>query len=118
MYKFHNNLLPPVFNPYFNSIRMTHNYNTRLSSKMTYAIPKVRNYGIFNVRCQSFKVWNDISDDIRRLPLRRFEKNLKLILLENTSTGNSFSPLSFSTLIFIAFLTLFVKLRMSMCFSV
>ena len=49
MYKFHNNLLPPVFDPYFNSVGMLHNYNTRLSSKMTYVIPKVRtNYGKFN----------------------------------------------------------------------
>ena len=42
MYKFHNNLLSSVFDPYFNSVRMLHNYNNRLSSKMTYVIPKVR----------------------------------------------------------------------------
>jgi len=83
MYKFHNNLLPRVFNPYFNSVRMIHNYSTRLSSKMTYAIPKVRtNFGIFNIRFQGSKVWNDISDDIKLLPLKRFKKNLKLILIE------------------------------------
>ena len=35
MYKFHNNLLPSVFDPYFNSVRILHNYNARLSSKMT-----------------------------------------------------------------------------------
>ena len=35
MYKFHNNLLPSVFDPYFNSVRILHNYNTNLSSKMT-----------------------------------------------------------------------------------
>ena len=54
-----------------------------LSSKMTYVIPKVRtNYGTFNIRFQSAKVWNDISDDIKLLPLKIFKKNLKLILLE------------------------------------
>ena len=37
MYKFHNNLLPPVFDPYFNSVRMLHNYNTRLSSDLCYS---------------------------------------------------------------------------------
>ena len=69
MYKFHNNLLPSVFDPYFNSVRMLHNYNTRLSSKMTYDIPKVRtNYGTFNIRFQGPKVWNDISDDCTRKP--------------------------------------------------
>ena len=83
MYKFHNNLLPSVFDSYFNSVRMLHNYNTRLSSKMTYVIPKVRtNYGTFNIRFQGAKVWNDISDDIKLLPLKIFKKNLKLILLE------------------------------------
>ena len=83
MYKFHNNLLPPVFDPYFNSVRMIHNYNTRLSSKMSYAISKVRtNYGVFNIRFQSSKVWNDISDHIKLLPLKSFKKNLKLILIE------------------------------------
>ena len=82
MYKFHNNLLPPVFDPYFNSV-IIHNYNNRLSSKMSYAIPKVRtNYGIFNIRFQGSKVWNDISDHIKLLPLKSFKKNLKLILIE------------------------------------
>ena len=65
------------------SVRMLHNYNTRLSSKMTYVIPKVRtNYGTFNVRFQGAKVWNDISDDLKLLPLKMFKKNLKLILVE------------------------------------
>ena len=83
MYKFHNNLLPSVFDPYFNSVWMLHNYNTTLSSKMTYVIPNVRtNYGTFNIRFQGAKVWNDISDDIKLLPLKIFQKNLKLILLE------------------------------------
>ena len=27
-------------------------------------------YGIFNVRFQGAKVWNDISDDIKLLPLK------------------------------------------------
>ena len=62
---------------------MLHNCNARLSSKMTYVIPQVRtNYGIFNIRFQGAKVWNDISDDIKLLALKIFKKNLKLILLE------------------------------------
>ena len=63
--------------------RMLHNYNARLSNKMTYVTPQVRtNYGIFNIRFQGAKVWNDISDDIKLLALKIFKKNLKLILLE------------------------------------
>ena len=77
MYKFYNNLLPPVFDPYFNSVRMFHNYNTRLSSKMTYVISKVRtNYGNFNLRFQGAKVWNDTSDDLKLLPLEFLRKIL------------------------------------------
>ena len=50
---------------------------------MTYVIPQVRtNYGTFNIRFQSVKVWKDINDDIKLLPLKIFKKNLKLILLE------------------------------------
>ena len=51
---------------------------------MTYAIPQVRtNYGTFNRRFQSAKGWNDISDDMKRLPMNIFKKNLlTLILLE------------------------------------
>ena len=37
-HKFHKKLLPPVFDPYFNSVRKTHIYDTRLSSKMTYSM--------------------------------------------------------------------------------
>ena len=63
--------------------RMLHNYNARLSSKMTNVIPQVRtNYGIFNIRFQDAEVWNDISDDIKLLALNILKKNLKLILLE------------------------------------
>ena len=83
MYKFHNNLLPSVFDPYFNSFRMLHNHNTRISSKMTYVIPTVRaNYGTFTIGFKGAKVWNDISDDIKLLPLKYFKKKLNLILLE------------------------------------
>ena len=46
-------------------------------------IPKVRtNYGTFNIRFQGAKVSNDISDDLKLLPLKMFKKNLKLIFVE------------------------------------
>ena len=57
-------------------------YQNRLPSKMTYFIPQVRtNYGTFNITFQGAKVWNDISDDIKLLPLQIFKKNLKLMFL-------------------------------------
>ena len=37
------------------------------------ALPKTRtNYGIFNIWYQGVKVWTDISDDMKLLPLKHF----------------------------------------------
>lgn len=71
---------------FFNPVRNVHSYNTRLSSRMTYAISKARtNYGIFNIRFQGAKVWNDISDDIKLLSLKRFKERLSRFSLLNTN---------------------------------
>ena len=49
---------------------------------MTYAIAKARtNYGILNIKFQGVKVRNDISDDIKLLPLKHFQNKLKALLL-------------------------------------
>ena len=82
MCKFHNQLLPSVFDAFFNPVRNIHSYNTRLSCRMTYAIPKARtNYGILNIKFQVVKVRNDISDDIKLLPLKHCQNKLKSLLL-------------------------------------
>ena len=83
MFKFHNQLLPSVFDTFFNPVRNIHRYNNRLSSRKTYANPKpTTNYGIFNLRFQGAKVWNDITDDIKLLYLKRLKKKLKSILID------------------------------------
>ena len=66
MFKVHNQLLSPAFDPYFNSVRTIHRYNTILSRKMNF---QEKNYGIFNIKFQGAEVWNDVSDDIELLPL-------------------------------------------------
>lgn len=49
---------------------------------MTYAIPKARaNYEIFNIKFQGAKVWNDVSDDIKLLSIKRFKEKFKSVLL-------------------------------------
>ena len=84
MYKFKNQLLPTNFNVFFALVKETHNYNTRLSSRMTYALPKIRtNYGIFNIRYQGAKIWNAISDNIKLLSLKQFKKKLKSSIIES-----------------------------------
>ena len=78
MYKFHNNLLPIAFDIFFTRVSETHNYNTRLSSKISYSLPKVRtNYGIFNIRFQGPKLWNSISEDIKILSIWKFKAEIK-----------------------------------------
>ena len=63
MHKFHNNNLPVAFNNYFTPVNQTYDYNTRLASKSTYSIPKIRtNYGIFNLRYQGAKVWSTLDE--------------------------------------------------------
>ena len=105
---------PSVFDPYFNSVRMLHNYNTRLSNKMTFVIPKVRtNYGTFIIGLQGAKEWNDLNDDIKLLPLKIFKKNLFL-----RNTNNSSSLTLFFTLIFLPFWTLLVLCVSLLCVSV
>ena len=43
---------------------MIHQYNTRLATKKTYYLPKIRtNYGKFNIRLMGVKIWNDVEDD-------------------------------------------------------
>ena len=51
MYKFHKQLLPSVFSNFFTAVRSIHNYNTRLASKSSFALPISHfNYGIFSIR--------------------------------------------------------------------
>ena len=48
---------------------------TQGSSRMTYALPQTKtNYGIFNIRYQGAKIWNAISDNIKLLSLKQFNK--------------------------------------------
>ena len=67
MKKFHNRLLPSVFDEFFTSANDIHDYNTRFSTNQTFGIPKVRtNYGIYDIRFQGAKVWNVIAKDLRK----------------------------------------------------
>ena len=58
MHRFHDRLLPSVFDTSsFAKVNLSHNYNTRLSQKHSYIILNVRtNYGKFNIRFQGPKV--------------------------------------------------------------
>jgi hypothetical protein len=61
-----------------------HSYNTRLACKKAYYLPNPRtNYGIFNIRFQGTKIWNDIQDDLKNLSLNRFRSEIKKVFFEN-----------------------------------
>ena len=78
MFKFHNKLLPIVFDTYFCPVSTIHNYRTRLSSKDTFSLPRLRtNYGIFNICFSGVKVWNALKPDIKLLSMSAFKARLK-----------------------------------------
>ena len=78
MYKYYNNLLPPVFEGFFIEVNTVHNYNTRLSSKKSYYLPKARtNYGLFNIRFLGTKTWNSIEETVKSFSFYKFEKKLR-----------------------------------------
>lgn len=78
MYKFHNQLLPTVFQSFFTKVDKVHSYHTRHAAKQSYYLPKARtNYGKFNIRFQGPKVWNAIDDDIKDSSFSLFKKKLK-----------------------------------------
>ena len=77
MYKYHDQLLPPVFISFFTKVTQIHSYNTRYAAKQSYYLPKARiNYGIFIVRFQGPSVWNSIDEDIKS-SLSLFKRKMK-----------------------------------------
>ena len=68
MYKYHYQLLPLVFQNFFDALTSIHSYNTRQASKKSYYVPKAKtNYGIFNIRFQGPKIWNSIDESLESL---------------------------------------------------
>ena len=82
MYDFHTGTLPPAFNDFFKPVRKVHQYNTRLASKNSYYLPKIRtNYGKFSIRFNGAKLWNSIQDDLKLKGRNVLKKRLKESIL-------------------------------------
>ena len=63
-------------------VNRVHTYNTRLASKSTYFMPRVKtNFGKFNIRFQGAKIWNSIQDDLTKLSRFSFKNKLKSSLV-------------------------------------
>ena len=85
MFKFHNQLLPPVFNDLFISVNRIHSYNTRHAAKQSYYLPKARtNYGIFNIRFQGLEYGIQLKNKSNLRLLNCLKKNSKIIFYANT----------------------------------
>ena len=77
MYNYHHNLLPSSFENFFKTVASIHSYNTRLASKSTYYLNNIKtNYGKFNFRFAAAKVWNNVDESIKHLPLKSFKNKV------------------------------------------
>jgi len=84
MHDFYNNKLPDAFSDLFMSISSVHQYNTRLASKKTYYLPRIRtNYGKFNIRFNGVKVWNSLSEDLKTKARTVFKRQLSDSLIND-----------------------------------
>ena len=82
MYNFRAKLLPPVFKSVFTSVDRLHQYNTRLASKRSYYLPKIRTYyGNFNIRFLGVKIWNSVQHDFKSKSRNSFKRLLTIPFL-------------------------------------
>ena len=78
MHDYYSYGLPSTFNSLFKSSNKVHQYATRLASKKSYYLPKVRtNYGKFNIRSSGAKLWNAIKENVKSASRFRFKELLK-----------------------------------------
>lgn len=79
---------PPIcFSSFFTQVKQKHNYNTRLASKCSFSLPKVRtNFGKFNIRYSGAKCWNSIDETLKKqVNGNKFKERLSDELLRSYS---------------------------------
>ena len=66
------------------TVASIHSYNTRLASKSTYYLNTIKtNYGKFNFRFAAVKVWNNLDESIKHLPLKSFKNKFMSNILQS-----------------------------------
>ena len=84
VYYYHHNRLPTSFENFFKTVASIHSYNTRLASKSTYYFNIIKtNYGKFNFRFAAVKVWNNLDESIKHLPLKYFKNKVMSNILQS-----------------------------------
>ena len=77
MHDFASNKLPIPFDKFFIEVSKIHRYNTRLASKATYSLPRVRtSYGKFSIRFQGAKIWNSLDEQTKAPNRNIFKRRL------------------------------------------
>ena len=77
MHDFAFSKLPSPFDNFFVEISKAHHYNTRLASRSSYSLPRIRtNYGKFNIRFQGPKIWNSLDEKIKASNRLAFKRKL------------------------------------------
>ena len=87
MHKIHNGKIPAP--PQLNLIENIHGYNTRLSKQQNYYQNFNRlNVGQFSYISKGIKIWKDVPENLKKLPLHVYKKKMKDCFLEilNDST--------------------------------
>ena len=78
------NIFQPKWWPKSMDVASIHSYNTRLASKSTYYLNTIKtNYGKFNFRFAAVKVWNNLDESIKHLPLKSFENKVMFNILQS-----------------------------------
>ena len=102
---------------FFQTVASIHSYNTGLASKSTCYINAVNtNHGKFNIRFAPVKVCNHLDKRIKHLPIKTFEKKVKLSILQSYCSWciyyNSIINFSFSLFFLSSFIYYLVLLSL------
>jgi len=77
MHKFHDGLLPSIYNGLFQRCSDLHNYNTRYASNQHYFIPSVHsNTGKKLISYKGAVIWREINAEYKNLPFHHFKKTM------------------------------------------
>ena len=80
MHKFHDGLLPSIYNGLFQRSSDLHNYNTRYASNHNYFIPSVHsNFGKKLISYKGAVIWREINAEYKKLPFHHFKKLCAII---------------------------------------
>ena len=84
MYDYDSKNLPSSFDSYFLQVSQIHGYNTRLASKNSFSLTKIKtNYGKFNIKFCGTKIWNSINESTKKLSRLKFKEMLRNDLLKS-----------------------------------